>query len=117
MKNLFILALLLLNGCKTKPLLYQGYVYYDNQPLVNVVVKKEHKNQDLTKTDSTGYFKIKKTPNSLTSLIFIKEGFKIDTVPSVWSQHGEKINYTFLNKKFDTIRLRKTLPNRVDGSD
>ena len=110
MKTAIFLGLLLLIGCNTEPLFYQGYVYYGNKPLENVTVKKEYINET-TKTDSSGYFKLNKDPDFLTKLIFIKEKFEVDTVRTIWSSGGEKISYTFLNEDFDTLRLIKTLPN------
>ena len=116
MRNVILLILIAssLIGCKTKPLFYQGYVYHDNQPQENVTVITDDNNQDYTKTDVTGYFKLNKMPNTLTDLIFNKEGFRIDTIPSVWSQHGEKIKYNFINKKMDTIQLIKISPDKVN---
>lgn len=105
-------SLLIINSCITKPKFYRGYVFYDKKPLANVIVKKENCN-NLTLTDSTGFFKLPKKSNSIRSLIFTKNGFVTDTIPSVWTQHGEKVNYTFLNKTLDTIILRKiSLPNK-----
>lgn len=98
-------------SCSTKPAFYKGYVYYDNKPLKNVTVKKMYDDESFTKTDSTGYFILQKRPNTLRSLIFEKKGFITDTIPSVWTQHGEKVKYTFLNKYSDTIILRKKQPN------
>lgn len=112
---LFLFLILGVFGCKTTPRFYRGYVYHNNRPLFNVLVKADNPNfLEKTTTDSLGFFKLSKSPNSLVSLIFIKEKFKSDTIPSVWSQHGEKIKYTFLNKELDTIKMTKiTLPNKV----
>lgn len=103
----------MLSSCGTKPKFYRGYVFYNKKPLVNVTIKKDNgKHHDSVRTDLTGFFKLPKEPNSIRSLIFTKKGFVTDTIPSVWTQHGEKIYYTFLNKSPDTIFLRKiTLPN------
>ena len=110
MRIIFFLMFLILNGCKSSPTIYKGYVYHENKPLVNVSVIKEYAKdrKDSTLTDSTGYFELQKEPNSLVSLIFIKEHFRSETIPSVWTQHGEKVKYTFLNKVFDTVRLKKS---------
>jgi len=93
--------------CKQSREFYHGYVYYNNKPVSNVLIKEDVLNSTKnTETDSTGFFKLPKDPNSVSSLIFIKERFKVDTVKTVWSQHGEKLKYTFLNKKFDTLVLK-----------
>ncbi|CAA0187906.1 carboxypeptidase regulatory-like domain-containing protein [Tenacibaculum maritimum] len=113
MRIIFLLvSILIISSCRTKPKFYRGYVFYDKKPLLNVIVRKDNLNES-TQTDSTGFFKLPKEPNSIHSLIFEKTGFITDTIPSVWTQHGEKVNYTFLNKTIDTIFLRKiTLPNK-----
>ncbi len=112
--KILVLSIILftITSCSTKPAFYRGYVYYENKPLKNVTVKKMYDDEFSTKTDSNGYFLLQKEPNSLRSLIFEKQGFITDTIPSVWTQNGEKVKYTFLNKYSDTITLRKiTLPN------
>ena len=109
MKTLILIAFILMAiSCKVKPKFYSGYVYFNEKPLQGVIVKKDNqKLSDMTQTDSIGFFKLHKEPNSIYSLIFKKKGFTTDTIPSVWSQHGEKIKYTFLNKYPDTINLQK----------
>ncbi len=103
MKQL-ILFIILLYSCKPSQEFYDGYVYYDKKPVGNVMVKENRIDKNInTKTDSTGYFILPKNSNSLSDLVFIKDGVNIDTVKTVWTQHGEKIKYTFLNKKKDTL--------------
>ena len=106
MKKIIILLILTAN-CKQSQEFYHGYVYYNNKPVSNVFIKEDVLNSSKnTKTDSTGFFKLQKKPSHLSNLIFTKDGFKTDTIKTVWSQHGEKIRYTFLNTKFDTLVLR-----------
>ncbi len=110
MRLIILLASLLITlaNCSNKPLFYKGYVYHNGKPQAQVVVRRMHSNQDeSTRTDSTGFFKLKKEPNSIHSLIFEKEGFAIDTIPTVWTQHGEKINYRFINDEKDTLFIKK----------
>lgn len=107
MRKLFYLVLILLIfACKSSRSFYHGYVYNSNGPLNNVQVKEDMGNSNSTFTDSTGYFKLNKNTYLLNNLVFIKEGFKIDTIKTVWSQHGERLEYMFLNKKEDTIYLK-----------
>ena len=105
---ILLILILLINSCVKKNSFYWGYVYHNNKPVVNVVVKQQNeRTNNKAKTDSTGFFKLSKEPNSIGSLIFEKLGFISDTIPSIWIQHGEKVKYTFLNKLPDTIILRK----------
>lgn len=53
-----------------------------------------------------GYFKLYRNLNFIYSLIFSKKGYQIKKIETVWSQSGETVEYTFLNKKTDTIILK-----------
>ena len=114
MKKTVISCLLLaLYSCNDQPKYYHGYVLDRKmKPISNVKVIENNKIPLSTITDSTGYFRLNKNPDWLSNLIFLKEGYITDTVRTVWSKHGEKIEYTFLNQNADTVLLRKvTLPN------
>ena len=50
---------------------------------------------------------MKKMENLVSNLIFIKENYVTDTIPTIWSQSGEILETTFLNKSFETLILRK----------
>ncbi|MFK7787605.1 MAG: carboxypeptidase-like regulatory domain-containing protein [Crocinitomicaceae bacterium] len=110
MKRIVFTAVLFmtLTNCGNKSLFYKGYVYSDGKPLDQVTVSKMNGTQDhSTQTDSKGYFELTKEQDVVHSLIFEKEGFVTDTVPTVWSQHGEKLNYRFVNKNSDTLFIEK----------
>lgn len=109
MKNLiFICFLINLMSCSKKPTHYKGVVVdYNSVPIKNVLIREQFSDSIHTTSKKNGFFKLKKTPNSLPDLIFSKEGYITDTVRTVWSEHGELISYRFLNKKLDTLRLKK----------
>ena len=74
---------------------YQGRVIDENNnPLEDVIVAEDNLDKQV-KTDKTGYFKLHRRPHWLGNLIFIKEGYKTDTIHSVWHQHGETIGIAF----------------------
>jgi len=100
----------IITGCSRKQNFYHGYVYdlQTKKPLENVDVKENLVKDPLTgRTDKTGYFKIENTTGSIADLIFSGKDYKQDTLPTVWSQHGERLEYSFVNKNPDTIYLRK----------
>jgi hypothetical protein len=86
---------------------YNGYVYYKNIPVQGVLVREKNNTKTYTYTNSKGYFILAKNPNIIDDLVFKKESFKTDTVKTVWSQHGEKIEYQFVTNRLDTIFLKK----------
>ncbi len=109
MKNiLYTLLLFLLFSCKTKVNdYYQGIVLdQSDKPLEGVIVTEEDRNEKQTTTDKNGYFKLDRSPDWLGRLIFIKEGYKADTIPSVWHQAGETIEYNFIEKDTTIVRLK-----------
>ena len=117
MKNLIFACLLIcVVSCDEKSLNYYHGVVVDNNsiPISNVLVKTEYLKTEPTITNENGYFKLVKSPNTLTSLIFYKEGYLTDTISSVYSHGGETLDYRFINKKIDTVPLKKiTLPNNL----
>lgn len=104
-KYLFVSLFILLN-CQSVRYHYHGKVTDENNvPLKDVFVTLEYFENN-TKTDKKGYFKLKRCSNSLGNLIFNKEGYKTDTIPTVWSQHGEALQYNFIEKDTTVIRLK-----------
>lgn len=93
-------------SCQKDEYYYHGKVTDDNNnPLEDVIVTVENfKNK--TKTDKKGYFKLNRSSERLEKLIFYKEGYKTDTIPTVWSQHGEALNYNFIEKDTTVVRLK-----------
>lgn len=109
MKYLIVL-IILATSCTQNSDYYHGYVYdaQTKKPLNNVLIKESIvQNPKSTHTNLEGYFRIEKNKESIADLIFSLNGFKKDTVATVWAQHGEKLMYRFLNKKTDTLFLRK----------
>ena len=106
-----VMLLCLIFACSGKQNFYQGYVYDldTRKPLENVIVKECNLKPLSGRTDSTGYFKVENNTQSISDLVFITNTHKPDTAITVWSQHGERIEYSFLNKKPDTIYLKKNV--------
>ncbi|ALM48465.1 hypothetical protein AMR72_05850 [Flavobacterium psychrophilum] len=101
--------IVILTGCSGKQNFYHGYVYDldTRKPLKNVTVKECNLKPLTGSTDSTGYFNIENNTQGISDLVFITTTHKQDTARTVWSQHGERIEYSFINKKPDTIYLKK----------
>lgn len=114
MKNLIFTCLLIyLVSCDEKSLNYYHGVVVDGNsiPISGVLIKTRYIKPDVTVTDENGYFRLSKLPNTITSLVFSKEGYMTDTISSVYAHGGETLDYRFINKQIDTIPLRKkTLP-------
>lgn len=107
MKALFILNVLLFCSCSKNE--FNGHVYdFDtNKPIKNVCVRI---NNDITKTDSTGYFNIKIEANSINKIFLKREGYaskKIERKPDSsgkFSIKGLKQNVIYLyNNESDFI--------------
>lgn len=105
MKITFLIAALLFfaNSCKTSPQNYEGYVFRGKgKPANNIKVCEENKN-NCTTTNQQGFFKLQKQETSIRNLIVFQGNNPIDTIKTVWSQHGEKIKYSFIEGKKDTL--------------
>ncbi|PUV25065.1 MULTISPECIES: carboxypeptidase-like regulatory domain-containing protein [Sphingobacterium] len=104
MKILFGMIPLLVGSCNDVNDFYQGRVIDEqNKPLKNVLVSEDDtKTGAQTKTDGNGYFKLARTPQWLGTLIFYKAGYKVDSIPTVTRQSGERVNYSFINKNDTT---------------
>lgn len=93
-------------SCKSVNNYYHGRVLDEtNKPIENVVVT-EDTFEKKTRTNKMGYFKLSRNPDGLGNLLFFKEGYKADTIPSVWSQHGEIILYNFIEKDTTIVRMK-----------
>lgn len=109
MKNIpFTLLLLLLISFKRKVNdFYQVSVRDQNDnPLEGVSVIEEDRNEQQTRTDENGYFKLDINPDWLRRLIFTRKGYAADTIPSVWHQAGETIEYNFIENDTTIVRLK-----------
>jgi len=76
---------------------------------INRVFVKENFSQNFKSTFSNenGYFKIENNSESTGDLIFICDGYKTDTIVTVWSQHGENLKYRFIKKESDTLYMQR----------
>ena len=84
---------------------YEGHIYDRNKkPLPNIkVCKMYHTPTDCTMTDANGYFKINKDPTSIAKLIIFYKEQPIDTIRTRWAQGGERLVYSFVEGKNDTL--------------
>ena len=105
-KILFLTLAFLLFCCKNRKInFYEGHIYDRNKkPLPNIkVCKMYHTPTDCTMTDANGYFKINKDPTSIPDLIGFYKEQPIDTIITVWAQGGERLVYSFVEGKKDTL--------------
>lgn len=101
---LLIVITVFVLSCKSKINYYEGYICnMDKKPLSKVKVCKMHKLNEYSITDEKGFFRINKALNFIDDLIVFYDEKPIDTIRTVWSQHGEKIIYSFLEGKNDTL--------------
>lgn len=115
MKKILVLILLFTfnYGCFNKKQYYHGYVLDDKKrPIENVKVMEDNIYPFSTVTDSSGYFRLYKRPDLLSNLIFLKKGYLTDTIKTVRSVSGEKMESVFLNNKADTIQLESVISSK-----
>ncbi|WP_162903118.1 carboxypeptidase-like regulatory domain-containing protein [Taibaiella koreensis] len=102
-------ALLLPVACKSISRFSQGRVIdEEGRPLTGVRVKEMHGMPSAT-TDRNGYFRLDKAPDRIDDLVFEKEGYRNDTIPSVFTHSGESIDYNFQGKDTTVVILRKSI--------
>lgn len=100
-----ILSLVALCSCNKVNNFYQGKVVdKDGKPIEGVVVGEDNIKKH-TRTNKNGYFKLNRSPDWLGDLVFIKNGYRNDTIPSVWHQSGETIRYNFVEDDTTIVRL------------
>lgn len=58
-------------------------------------------------TDKNGFFKMNRSETGLPKISISKEGFISDTITIMWSQHGEKMEYSTLIKTDSTKLVLK----------
>jgi hypothetical protein len=103
-------VLTILMSCSKLQKCYSGYVYdEESREPINRVFIKERFSKDFKSTYSNekGYFKIDNDSESIGDLIFIRDGYKTDTIVTVWSQHGENLKYRFVRKESDTLYMQR----------
>lgn len=102
-----ILLILFINACTAVPEYYEGYIFSSiKKPLAKIKVCEEYGNKCVY-TNSQGYFKLEMQKNSIRNLIIFSNEQPIDTMRTVWNQHGEKITYSFTEGKKDTLFVKK----------
>jgi len=110
MKKIVLLHILLftLFSCKKKQPYYHGIILNnDIIPISGVTVTDSLQS---TISNEKGYFILYRSPTFISDLTFSKIGYETRTVKTVGTRGG--IKYKFLNKKEDTLILKKiTLPN------
>lgn len=108
---LFIIMFLFFISCSEKKKEYfEGYVYYKNKPLENVIITEGCPKPDdiFSKTDSLGYFRLKRfSMTSAHKLTFSKKGFKTDTVRLLRGRNYPPIYHLFLREQTDTLFMKK----------
>ena len=105
-KYLFIFLFIFLN-CNSENDYYFGKVLGENNnPIENAIVTEDNF-EEKSKTNEKGYFKLKRNPDWLGNLIFFKEGYITDTIPSFWHQHGKTIQYNFIEDDTTVLRLKR----------
>jgi len=83
---------------------YEGHIYDRNKkPLSNIKVCRGYKLIACTMTDTNGYFKLNMSPNFMTDLIIFYKDQPIDTIITRWAQGGERLVYSFVEGKNDTL--------------
>lgn len=78
------------------------YDKISRKPINGVFIKENFsKSFKSTYSNKEGYFKIDNNTKSIGDLIFICNGYQTDTIVTIWSQHGENLQYEFVRKKYD----------------
>ncbi|KQT15026.1 hypothetical protein ASG31_15600 [Chryseobacterium sp. Leaf404] len=99
--NIFLIFFL--NSCNSVPKFYEGLIFSrEKKPLANIKVCEINTNK-CTYTDNKGYFKLEKEKSSINDLIVYSGNKPVDTIKTFWNQHGEKMNYSFVEGKKDTL--------------
>ena len=87
---------------------YHGYVFdaETRKPISKVLVKENSLSGARSSyTNKNGYFKVVNQENTSSDLIFTAKGYKVDTILTRWSQHGERLEHMFTDSKSDTAFL------------
>ena len=108
MKNILFILIVALTSCKSSNDFYHGVVTDENKkPIQGVTVCAMNSiDKYQTLTNEKGYFKLQQVESG-HNLIFSKESYKTDTIPTVWHQSGETTQYSFIYDEIDTATLSK----------
>ncbi|GAA0871114.1 hypothetical protein GCM10009117_02590 [Gangjinia marincola] len=99
--------------CSPKKVKYfHGYVYSENYiPLEGLKITNQYDLSIGTYTDEKGYFRITKGDNFKGRFLYVYlDANKIDSIQVSGVQGGEKINYSFVNGRMDTLFIK--IPNK-----
>lgn len=102
---------------------YSGIILDElNRPIDSVLVKENFVDEYAVKTftDHNGFFKMKRTDGTITSLTFSRKGYISDTIPMIWHQYGETTEYsplitedsslvTLLENKNNLLKFKKKI--------
>ncbi|CAM1356870.1 hypothetical protein [Tenacibaculum ascidiaceicola] len=107
MKNILFIVLLIpiFIQCEKRINYYQGYLYdTNNNPIENLVVYEKYNKKSFSRTNKKGLFKIK-VKNRLCHFLIIEQNgtTTIDSIQIIGVQGGEKIKYSFINGRNDTL--------------
>ena len=96
-----------LSSCESRISEYEGYIYHGKVPLDSVFIKENTKDSpNSTITNRDGYFKFKKsTKGFVPDLIFVKEGYKTDTVVLTRGLNLQGPYHLFLREESDTLKM------------
>lgn len=111
LKNIFLLVLILISyQCSKLKDNYSGFIFDENgKPLTGVLIRACESSGSKTFTDSSGFFKLKKSGDFFCDLILTKKGYQTDTIKTVWIQHGEKEMFS----NFITEENSRWIMNRI----
>jgi len=87
---------------------YHGYVFdaETRKPISKVLVRENSLSGARSSlTNKDGYFKVANSESTSSDLIFNAKGYKVDTILTRWSQHGERLEHMFTDSKSDTAFL------------
>jgi len=106
MKRYLFMLFFFVIGCKTINEYYQGYIYdCSYKPIEKAKVTENLVVKKITFTDKSGYFKLQRSKGIIADIIIEKEGYITDTIQTVWTHAGESLDYTFLTKEKDTVKI------------
>lgn len=107
MKKALIIFFFTAVSCTTSIKNYEGYIYEYNTkiPLSNIEICPEHtsENKKCVKTDKKGFFKM--DLNSMQHIYVYINGNLSDSIQTIRTSGGEKINYYFINGRKDTAYI------------
>jgi len=108
MRALLIIFVIILASCSNKIDYYHGYVYNtENEPIKNLKIEEDDDLKSHSYTDENGYFKIlEKNSFGGNLIVYNENNVVLDTIRIVYSNHGEQLNYQFIDGRSDTLFLK-----------